>query len=166
LNRRAILDRLHEEIARARRYGALLAIGICDIDNFKRVNDTDGHQVGDDVLCRTSKILRDSLREYDSVGRMGGEEFLVITPMKSGMDCMSVFDRLCVAVAESEITTRSGVLAVTVSIGVAYAATENTTVDEILEAADAALYRAKNGGRNRVAYDKRCITEGVKPCEF
>jgi two-component system, cell cycle response regulator len=152
LNRRAILDRLREEFARAGRHGDLLALGMCDIDHFKQVNDTYGHQTGDDVLCGLAQILSESIREYDSVGRMGGEEFLVIAPMKAGMDWISVFGRLCARVAESKITTRSGVLSVTVSIGLACAAGEST-VDEILEAADAALYRAKNEGRNRVAHD-------------
>ena len=164
LNRRAILDRLREELARAGRYGDLLAVGMCDIDHFKQINDTHGHQTGDDVLCGLTQILSESLREYDSIGRMGGEEFLVITPMKAGMDCISVFGRFCVRVAESKITTRSGVLSVTVSIGVACAAVEST-VEEILEEADAALYRAKNEGRNRVACDGRCISEGDHPCE-
>jgi diguanylate cyclase (GGDEF)-like protein len=84
--------------------------------------------------------------------------------MKAGMDCISIFGRLCVTVAESKITTRTGVLSVTVSIGVARAAVESM-VDEILAAADAALYQAKNEGRNRVAHDGRCISEGDRPCE-
>ncbi|MBI5095403.1 MAG: diguanylate cyclase [Candidatus Hydrogenedentes bacterium] len=154
LNRRAILERLHEELVRARREGDLLAIGMCDIDHFKQVNDTYGHQTGDDVLCGLTQILSESLREYDSVGRMGGEEFLVIMPMKSGADYTSRLDRLCGRISESKITTRSGELSITVSIGVASAAGEST-VDTILEAADTALYGAKNEGRNRVVHDGR-----------
>ncbi|MEI7636752.1 MAG: diguanylate cyclase [Syntrophus sp. (in: bacteria)] len=164
LNRRAILDRLREELARAGRYGELLAVGMCDIDHFKQVNDTYGHQTGDDVLCGLTQILSENRREYDSVGRMGGEEFLMITPIKAGTDCISIFDRLCVRVAESKITTRSGLLSVTVSIGVACSTVEST-VDEILEAADAALYRAKNEGRNRVAHDGECVSKEDHPCE-
>ncbi len=153
LNRRAILDRLHKELARAGRLGDVLAVGMCDIDHFKQVNDTYGHQAGDDVLCGLAQILRESYREYDSVGRMGGEEFLIITPMKAGTNWLSVFGRLCAKIAESYITTRSGVLSITVSIGVAYAAAE-TTVDEMLETADTAMYQAKNEGRNRVVSHK------------
>jgi diguanylate cyclase (GGDEF)-like protein len=159
LNRRAILDRLHEELARARRCGALLAIGMCDIDHFKQVNDTHGHQTGDDVLCGLAHVLSEGLREYDAVGRLGGEEFLVITPMKAGKDWMAIFGRLCVKVAQSKITTRSGELSVTVSIGVACATAQNT-VDGMLAAADAALYRAKDQGRNRVVYTADGIEEG------
>jgi diguanylate cyclase (GGDEF)-like protein len=153
LNRRAILDRLTEEISRIERCGGLLAVGICDIDHFKQVNDTYGHQTGDDVLCRLAEILSNKLRKYDSVGRMGGEEFLLITPVKETTDCSLIFTRLCTQVAESKITTRSGILAVTVSMGVACVAA-GSTVDEILTAADTALYLAKNEGRNRVVHDK------------
>jgi len=152
LNRRAILEKLEEELARAGRHGDLLAIGMCDVDHFKQVNDTYGHQTGDDVLGGLARVLSKSLRPYDSVGRLGGEEFLVIAPVKARTDSVSLFERLCVRAAENTMTTRSGVLSVTVSIGVACAAA-GSTVDQILEAADAALYRAKNEGRNRVAHD-------------
>jgi diguanylate cyclase (GGDEF)-like protein len=153
LNRRAILDRLNEELERMGRHSDLLAIGMLDIDHFKQVNDIHGHQTGDDVLCGIAQILRESLRAYDSVGRMGGEEFLVIAPMKAGMNCLSIFNRFCERVAESKITTRSGLLSVTVSIGVACTVAE-CTVDDFLEAADKALYRAKDEGRNCVIQDK------------
>ena len=161
MNRRAILSRLHMEIARARRHDNSLAIGICDIDYFKKVNDTYGHPTGDDVLRRITHILRESIREYDSVGRIGGEEFLVITPMKVGADWAPMFERMCSRVAESRITTRSGLLSVAISIGVALAAIESTA-DAILEAADAALYRAKSEGRNRVVHDRQCTSEGAR----
>jgi two-component system, cell cycle response regulator len=160
LNRRAILDCLDKELARAGRHGGdTLAVGACDIDHFKRVNDTYGHQTGDDVLCGLVKILRENLRNYDSVGRMGGEEFLLITPMKERMDPMYMFDRLCMTVAESKITTRSGALSVTVSIGVT-CATAGSTVDAILGVADTALYRAKAQGRNRAVYVVDSIEKG------
>jgi two-component system cell cycle response regulator len=164
LNRRAILDRLHEELVRARRYGDVLAVGMVDIDHFKQVNDTYGHQAGDDVLCGFVQILSKSFREYDTIGRIGGEEFLVIAPIKPGTDCGSVFSRALLNVDESKIPTRSGMLTVTMSIGVATATFENS-VDEILEAADTALYHAKNEGRNRISLNGRCIfAEGTSPC--
>ena len=152
LNRRAILDRLHQELSRASRNADAWAVGMCDIDHFKQVNDTYGHQTGDDVLTGLARILSESLRPYDSVGRMGGEEFLVIAPMKKSTDSVSVFGRLCAHVAESKMTTRSGELSLTVSIGVA-CGTAGSTTDGILAAADAAMYRAKDEGRNRVVYD-------------
>jgi len=158
MNHGAILDQLHKEIAHAGRHGGLLSVGMCDIDFFKQINDTYGHQTGDDVLRGFAHILRKSLRVYDSVGRIGGEEFLVITPMKARMDCIAIFGRLCRCVAGSNIEAGSGALSVTVSIGVSCAAA-GKTVDEIVKAADAALYRAKKEGRNRVAYDEKCILE-------
>ncbi|MDD3083158.1 MAG: diguanylate cyclase [Desulfobacterales bacterium] len=162
LNRRAILDRLREELARAGRQGDVLAVGMCDIDHFKQINDTYGHHAGDDALRGLAKILGESLRAYDSVGRVGGEEFLVIAPIKAGMDCIAIFNRLCARVAGKRMETGSGPLSVTVSIGVACADDKNT-VDEILAAADAALYRAKNQGRNRVVHEGKCLEDGC-PC--
>jgi two-component system, cell cycle response regulator len=158
LNRRAILDRLKKELARAGRHGDTLAIGVCDIDHFKQINDTYGHQTGDDVLCQLSRIMNDYSRNYDSVGRIGGEEFLIITPMNAGTDPVSTFNRLRMQIAGSKLITRSGDLFITVSIGVACATAENL-VDEILGAADAALYQAKVQGRNRVVYATGRIVE-------
>jgi len=149
LNRRAILDHLEKELAHAGRHGELLAVGMCDIDHFKQVNDTYGHQTGDEVLCGLTKIFRESLRQHDTVGRMGGEEFLVVSTMQAGADCRLLFDRVRHLVADSRIPTRSGDLAITLSIGVATAGI-NATVDNLLEAADLALYQAKDEGRNRV----------------
>ncbi len=149
LNRRAILEQLRKDLSRSQRFGDLLAVGMCDIDHFKQVNDTHGHQAGDDVLCGLAQVLTESIREYDSVGRLGGEEFLIIMQMKAGTDCLAAFENLCARVAESPITTRAGALVITMSIGVVCAAADST-VDGILEASDLAMYRAKRAGRNRV----------------
>ena len=151
LNRRAILERLHEECARAARHGSLVAIGICDIDHFKQVNDTHGHQVGDDVLIGLAQLLTQGVRPYDAVGRMGGEEFLVVAPMEAGIDPLSLFQRLCTRIADHAIGTRGGHLRVTASFGIACAGT--TPTEALLAAADRALYQAKSQGRNRVAAD-------------
>lgn len=158
LNRRAILDQLTKEISRADRYGNELAVGSCDIDHFKAINDTYGHQTGDDVLCGMAKILKSILRNYDSVGRMGGEEFLVIAPMEPGNDHASFFNRVCCTLSEARIRTRSGDLSITISIG----ATRThgcMTVDQILETTDIALYEAKNNGRNRVIYRSHAVRQ-------
>jgi diguanylate cyclase (GGDEF)-like protein len=163
LNRRAIFEHLHKELMRSVRQGNGLAIGMCDIDHFKQINDTYGHLTGDEVLCALAQILRDGVRDYDCVGRIGGEEFLVIAPTKAGVDCSALFERLCRRVAESSIKTRSGLLSVTISIGVACAKVGRTE-DEILAAADAALYRAKAQGRNRVVYEAEIYTEGASIC--
>jgi two-component system cell cycle response regulator len=149
-NRRAILERLREEISRARRDGTVLTVGMCDLDQFKAVNDTYGHQTGDDVLRGFAAIAQSQLREYDAIGRYGGEEFLVITPGGTGRPEASLYQRLCARVSGTALPTRTRPVAVTVSIGVAVA-TSASTVDTLLAAADQALYRAKAEGRNRVS---------------
>ncbi len=156
LNHKAILDRLHNELQRARRHLEVLSVGMCDIDKFKAVNDIYGHQAGDDVLIELARILTGCCREYDSIGRLGGEEFLIIAPMRTDRGAASLFDRIRRSVAEARIMTRSGVLSVTVSIGVA-AYAGGDTVDGFLSAADAALYRAKEEGRNRVVFSDRSL---------
>jgi len=157
-NRRAILERLQKEFARAARHGDVLSVGMCDIDHFKAVNDTYGHQTGDDVLCELARILTECCREYDAVGRMGGEEFLLIAPTKPGTVSTPQFDRICASVAETKIPTRSGVLSITLSIGAATVA-DGDTADNLLGAADAALYRAKAEGRNRVVMVDRDVVD-------
>jgi len=152
LNRRAILSALERELSRARREGTILAIGLFDIDHFKKINDTFGHQVGDDVLRGLVKLLWGNLRDYDYLGRYGGEEFLVITPgQRSAPSESGLYGRLCDVVASRKLESRAGDLSVTVSVGVA-CGTRESTADTIIEAADSALYKAKNEGRNRVIY--------------
>jgi len=148
LNRRAILEQLRKELARSYSNTELLAVGMCDIDSFKLINDTYGHQTGDDVLCAFARILKESIREYDSAGRIGGEEFLVIMPMKPGAHYPSACEQLCSRVADSKNSTRPQVLSITISIGFIQA-TAGSKVDEILEKTDKAMYLAKQGGRNR-----------------
>ncbi|MBI9082749.1 MAG: diguanylate cyclase [Desulfobacterales bacterium] len=162
LNRRAILDLLHKELARAGRHADGVSIGICDIDHFKSFNDTYGHQTGDDVLCELARVMTACCRVYDSIGRMGGEEFLIIAPAKAGADANSLYDRLCASVAGLKMETRSGALSVTVSIGVVIA-NSGDTVDDLVGAADAALYRAKAEGRNRVVFADNDF-QGAPPC--
>jgi two-component system cell cycle response regulator len=159
LNRRAILDTLNREVSRASRTGGPWAVGMCDIDRFKQINDTYGHLTGDDILRGFARILIETLRPHDSAGRMGGEEFLMIVPIQAQSDSVIPFNRLCTRIAESKIPTRSGVMSITASIGVA-SARAGSKADQMLEAADAALYRAKGEGRNRVAHDGRCYPVG------
>jgi len=151
LNRRAILESLSKELKRAARRQSPLSIGLCDIDHFKQVNDTYGHQVGDAVLCGFVEAIRKSLRGYDLVGRYGGEEFLVVAPDAAGSATDDIYERLRFQIEQLKVATRFGDVNVTVSIGVA--GTENgNTVDTLIAKADAALYRAKRAGRNRVVY--------------
>lgn len=149
LNRRAILDVLSRELARARRQNVGLAVGICDVDHFKVINDTYGHPVGDEVLCELVGLMKSNLRQYDSLGRFGGEEFLILTPGVVDNDVISVYQRLVSKVAENLFATKNGNVSVTISIGVKVLTGEEH-IEQLLKAADDALYEAKNGGRNRV----------------
>ena len=151
LNRRGGMELLAKELVRSERNRESLALGMCDIDHFKRINDTWGHQVGDEVLRGLARMLKTNVREYDIVARMGGEEFLLVVPYKAGVDADSVFERFCKQVAESPLPTKSGALPITISIGVAYAS-PSKDIDGLLEEADGALYQAKAQGRNRVVY--------------
>ncbi len=150
-NRRAILDRLKAELSRAQREGGTLSVGMCDLDHFKKVNDTYGHQAGDDVLVAFTRCVQTNLRDYDCVGRYGGEEFLLVAAAPKGPIEGNLYERLRAQVADAEIKTKAGTTSITVSIGVA-PGTGQSTMDALLTAADAALYQAKAGGRNRVAY--------------
>ncbi|HNY85857.1 MAG TPA: diguanylate cyclase [Candidatus Hydrogenedentes bacterium] len=149
LNRRAVLERLEQEISRAARSDGRLFVGMCDLDHFKRINDTLGHQAGDDVLAVFTRRIAGNLRAYDSIGRYGGEEFLVITPATGKPDPRCLFERLRAEVEGSPIETRAGEARISVSIGVA-AGSGKGSVADLIEAADRALYLAKSLGRNRV----------------
>ena len=150
-NRRAVLERLGQEISRAKRVNGSLSVGMFDIDHFKNINDAHGHQAGDEALIAFTRRIQSGLREYDCVGRYGGEEFLVIAPGTIGKDDESLYERLRAKIAEAEITTNAGAISLTVSVGVA-PGTGLSSVDALLATADAALYQAKAGGRNRVVY--------------
>lgn len=148
LNRRAILEQLNKELARAARSKLPLSVGLCDLDHFKRINDTYGHPTGDEVLVEFVMRSLRIFRGYDSVGRYGGEEFLIICTEN---DVQQPFERLRAIVANTPFQTQAGPVEVTVSIGVVVLTRE---ADEFtsLELADVSLYRAKEKGRNRVEF--------------
>jgi len=153
LNHRAIHERLAEEMERSRRYGHPLAVILCDLDHFKRVNDTWGHLAGDAVLRATSQAMRRTLRAADAFGRYGGEEFLVVLPETGREASLLAAERLRAAVAAEQIPVPSGaIVSVTGSFGVA-ARDEldaDATADALVSLADTRLYEAKRGGRNQV----------------
>ena len=144
---RAKLDaELHHEVIRAKRYKPDLSIITLDIDHFKRVNDRFGHGVGDSVLVGVATVLQDSIRETDIVGRWGGEEFLIILPQTQHEQALVVAEKICQAISSEHFTV---VGQVTASLGVT-SFSEDDSEQQLLARADAALYRAKNTGRNRV----------------
>jgi len=148
LNRRAVIARLEEELARARRGSASLSVGMLDIDHFKRVNDRCGHAVGDAVLREVVRCAASVLRPYDVLGRFGGEEFFVVMPATSALEAAGVLKRMCAAVAAAAIIADGRPLKVKMSLGGATWAGE--AIDKLIARADDALYVAKDQGRNRV----------------
>ncbi|GIH78822.1 GGDEF domain-containing protein [Planobispora longispora] len=138
------------EIGRARRTGETLALLIIDIDHFKRVNDNHGHLIGDQVLIGVAAMLRSQLRDYDVVGRFGGEEFVVLLPRADGVEARRVAERLRSRIARMAVPVDEVMLSVTVSTGVAIMNVHGDDLIELLAAADLALYRAKELGRDRV----------------
>jgi two-component system, cell cycle response regulator len=154
LNRRAILEQLSKELSRTMRgdrssEANRLSIGFFDIDHFKQVNDRYGHQAGDEVLKGIASILGSQMRVYDSFGRLGGDEFLVVTPGASAENCLQLFERLATSIAGYKIMLGTVEVSVTVSIGVIAVSIESG-LDNLLDAADSAMYRAKREGGNRV----------------
>ena len=150
-NRRMILDRLEKELHRAKRESMHLGVALVDLDQFKQINDTYGHAAGDDVLRHAADRMRTILRDYDYLGRYGGEEFLIVVSNTEAATATEVAERCRRAVAERPATIGDRRVAVTVSVGVA--STHVVGYDELalIQAADAAMYQAKAEGRNRVA---------------
>ncbi len=140
---------LDAELARAKR-GSELCVAMIDADNFKTINDTFGHQAGDGVLAEIAARIRKAVRDFDSVGRYGGEEFIVVLSNCDIEAAKLVCERIRASVADEPITENAVPIHATVSIGLAYYNGELDSIERIVGAADAALYRAKNLGRNRV----------------
>ena len=153
-NRRFVMEMLEHEHSRTRRTNGTLAVALLDLDHFKHVNDNHGHTAGDQVLRRVAETLDASLRTVDGIGRYGGEEFLVVMPGADLEEGGAAAERLRAAVADCALGDIAPDLRVTVSIGVAELAPDEP-LDEAIDRADAALYRAKHAGRNRVNADDR-----------
>jgi len=146
--RRYFMAKLQDEILRTDRYKKTLSIIMSDLDNFKKINDTYGHTAGDRVLKAVGSYLKDSIRDVDSIGRYGGEEFIMFLPETSKKAAHVLADRLRIGV--SEIKMDEKLPGVTISLGISTFPEDGKTLNELLDKADAALYRAKANGRNQV----------------
>jgi diguanylate cyclase (GGDEF)-like protein len=151
-NRTAILEILAREIESARRMGTPLAVALMDIDHFKRINDTRGHLAGDEVLRILGEKLGNKIRATDSLGRFGGEEFLLILPNTPRQAPFLPLERLHRAIAEIPIVYGGSPIKVTASFGVAWLEPTDDSMNNLIGRADGALYSAKYAGRNRVEY--------------
>lgn len=146
LNRRGLVEAGQREVARSLRRGSPLSVLILDADDFKQINDSHGHDIGDKVLVAIAATCRAAARTSDAVGRMGGEEFALILPDTQIEGGMILAERLRARLAEAQ----DGLPRVTASLGVAGGVRANDSFEEMLKRADDALYRAKREGRNRV----------------
>jgi diguanylate cyclase (GGDEF)-like protein len=150
LNRRAVMQKLDEQVQHAKRYEEPLSIIMLDIDHFKKVNDRYGHIIGDNVLEKVASVISSVVRATDIVGRYGGEEFIVILPHTEGSVTLTVSERIRKAVEEAEMVGSNGdTFSVTVSQGVG-SYIQDEDINSLIQRADAALYQAKENGRNRV----------------
>ncbi|MFZ6710590.1 sensor domain-containing diguanylate cyclase [Undibacterium sp. TC9W] len=150
-NRRSFMGRMEEELARMQRGASkAAAVLMCDLDNFKLINDTYGHAIGDLVLRHFAHILHDELRKSDYAGRVGGEEFAVVLAGTSIADATVFAERVQKQLLDTPVNARTHIIPVTVSIGIALMQASDIDADVSLSSSDMALYRAKEAGRNRI----------------
>jgi len=138
------------EIERARRMNVSLSLGLIDLDNFKKINDTYGHSVGDDVLRRTADLLRNNLRAMDHIGRFGVDEFIILLP-DTGIDqAVVISDRFLKELTATDIDTVVSKIRITATAGITQLLPNDKDINSIIRRADAALYKGKEAGRNRI----------------
>ena len=162
-NDRFLRQRLSEEFKRSLRYGTALSIVLLDLDHFKKINDRYGHDCGDSVLKQFGEILVENAREIDIVGRYGGEEFLMVLPNTDGIKAAIVGERVRKATEDHLFHFQEQILRVTTSAGIASIPTNRDVREEeqFLRAADEALYRAKEAGRNKVIVDRASMPSKI-----
>jgi diguanylate cyclase (GGDEF)-like protein/PAS domain S-box-containing protein len=159
-NRRALQEQLRACVARARRHGTDFGVALLDVDHFKRINDTYGHEAGDQVLCTIAARMRDCVRQEDTVGRWGGEEFLVIAADTSDDGLAVLCERTRRAINGTPIRVGNDTISVTASLGCATWPDESA--DALIRRADEALYRAKDEGRDRFVLASHVPKVGVR----
>jgi diguanylate cyclase (GGDEF)-like protein len=151
-NRRAILEILEEELSRGARHERSTGVLLVDLDHFKRVNDLHGHLVGDLVLRETGRRLSRTLRSHDSIGRYGGEEFLVVVPGSKLSDLFELAERIRITMENEPIDAGQAKIPIMLSVGATIAAARERSTSKVIAVADDALYKAKRNGRNRTVY--------------
>jgi len=150
-NRTWFIKRANEEIEFSRAGRLPLSLAMIDIDFFKKVNDTYGHQAGDTVLCKLAEILSDEKRPRDILGRYGGEEFILMLVNTAAADAVNVCERIRNRVKSSVFTYKDTAVNITISAGLSSNAhLKNPALEEMIKAADKFLYKAKKNGRNQV----------------
>jgi len=150
-NRPAILEILQKELSRSARQNVCVGLILADIDHFKSINDNFGHKTGDTVLQRVAQIMHSNLRSYDSIGRYGGEEFLIVMPGCDPHDAAGRAEAIRAHVSNTRIMLQRRTISLSVSMGVtASREYEAPDTDTLIQAADMAMYEAKRAGRNRV----------------
>jgi diguanylate cyclase (GGDEF)-like protein len=149
-NHRTFQSRFEDLLQRAQRHGHKVALLLCDVDHFKKVNDNYGHPIGDEVLRRVAKVLQEVPRKIDVPARYGGEEFAVLLDNVDVTQAKAVAERIRSEIAKAVVETEKGPLSVTESIGVAAFPDDGKDRATLIERADLALYHAKHTGRNRV----------------
>ena len=161
-NRRVVLEAIDREYARRRREGGNLGIVLVDLDHFKNVNDTYGHLAGDAVLKEAARRMTACIRPYDTVGRYGGEEFLVVAPSCNSSGAVKLAERIRESIQALPMPSVSGPVSITASCGVAVSTTAKPLdPQELLRSADEALYRAKENGRNRSEFAAKPVLTGA-----
>jgi diguanylate cyclase (GGDEF)-like protein len=149
-NRRSLEAHLRDEVDRHKRYSHPLSLIMFDIDHFKNVNDTYGHQCGDFVLQKIAEIVGNTIRTEDVLARYGGEEFCCVLPETSAASAMILAERLRKKIADHVFEFQKERIRVTISLGVSFMNAGTSTADMLLKKADDGLYAAKNGGRNQI----------------
>jgi two-component system, cell cycle response regulator len=164
-NRAAVMEALKNELARSARQNIPAGIIIADVDHFKRVNDRHGHLAGDAVLREVAHRLGASMRPYDTVGRYGGEEFLIVLPGCNSEEAAQIAERLRSGFTEHPLVTPEGSFDITLSFGVSsWSGSTACDSDNVIREADQALYQAKDRGRNRVETFSSMATDNDSAC--
>jgi len=153
-NRRQIMVDLQNAVIFSDRYGTPLTISMLDIDHFKKINDTHGHTVGDEVLRKLAGELRQQIRHPDTIGRYGGEEFLIVLPHSTMKAATEQAQRLCEQMRSLSIPVGDQTVSVTISLGIAQYRVQKEDWQTLLSRADRALYQAKHNGRDQWSIDE------------